>query len=92
MQRRYGYGHGVLRNPEIVNKMLMEIDDEDYQTMLPVLWLAARYNRPYYWLEPAWGEIDASYDWTSAFNGLVDSVREDLRNEQGAVEYKPEAV
>ena len=92
MQRQYGYGRGVLRNFETVNKMFMEIDDEDYQTMLPVLWLAACRNTSYYWYEPAWGEIGASYDWTSAFNRLVDSVREGLRNEQGAVEYKPEAV
>ncbi len=87
MQRQYGYGRGVLRNPEIVNKLFMEIDDEDYQTMLPVLWLAACYNRSYYWLEPKWDEIGASYDWADAFNRLVDSVREGLRNEQGAVEY-----
>jgi hypothetical protein len=60
MQRGYGYGRGVLRNPEIVNKMFMEIDDEDYQTMLPVLWLAACRNTSYYWREPAWGEIGAS--------------------------------
>ena len=92
MQRQYGYGRGVLRNFETVNKMFMEIDDEDYQTMLPVLWLAACRNTSHYWHEPAWGEIGASYDWTSAFNRLVDSVREGLRNEQGAVEYKPEAV
>ena len=92
MQRQYGYGRGVLRNFETVNKMFMEIDDEDYQTMLPVLWLAACRNTSYYWHQPAWGEIGASYDWTSAFNRLVDSVREGLRNEQGAVEYKPEAV
>ena len=92
MQRQYGYGRGVLRNFETVNKMFMEIDDEDYLSMLPVLWLAACRNTSYYWHEPAWGEIGASYDWTSAFNRLVDSVREGLRNEQGAVEYKPEAV
>lgn len=92
MQRRYGYGRGVLRNFETVNKMFMEIDDEDYLSMLPVLWLAAWRNAMYYWHEPKWAEIGASYDWTGAFNRLVDSVREGLRNEQGAVEYKPEAV
>ena len=92
MQRQYGYGRDVLRNFETVNKMFMEIDDEDYLSMLPVLWLAACRNTSYYWLEPKWAEISASYDWTSAFNRLVDSVREGLRNEQGAVEYKPEAV
>ena len=87
MAERYGYGRAVLRNFETVNKMLMEIDDEDYTTMLPVLWLAACCNTSYYWLEPKWGEIGASYDWTGAFNRLVRSVREGLRNEQGAVEY-----
>ena len=92
MQRRYGYGRRVLNNPEIVNKLFMEIDDEDYQTMLPILWLAACNNTSYYWHEPKWAEIGASYDWTSAFNRLVKAVRESLRNEQGAVEYKPEAV
>jgi hypothetical protein len=80
----------VLRNFETVNKMFMEIDDEDYLSMLPVLWLAACRNTSYYWHEPAWDEIGASYDWTSAFNRLVDYVREGLRNEQGAVEYRPE--
>ena len=92
MQRRYGYGRRVLRNFETVNKMFMEIDDEDYQTMLPVLWLAACRNGMYHWSELAWAQIGASYDWTGAFNRLVDAVREGLRNEQGAVEYKPEAV
>ena len=92
MQRQYGYGRGVLRNFETVNKMFMEIDDEDYLSMLPVLWLAACRNTSYYWCEPQWAEIGASYDWTGAFNRLVDAVREGLRNEQGAVEYKPEAV
>ena len=87
MAKHYGYGRRVLNNPEIVNKMFMGIDDEDYQTMLPVLWLAACRNTPYYWQEPKWAEIGASYDWTGAFNRLVNAVREDLRNEQGAVEY-----
>ena len=88
MTQRYGRGHSVLRDFKTVNKIFMEIDDEDYLSVLPVLWLAACRDTPYYWLEPKWGEIGASYDWTSAFNRLVDSVREDLRNEQGAVEYK----
>ena len=77
----------MLRNFETVNKMFMAINDEDFTTMLPVLWLAAYRNTPYYWLKPKWSEIGASYDWTGAFNRLVDSVREGLRNEQGAVEY-----
>ena len=92
MAKRYGYGSAVLRDPKAVNKMFMEIDDEDFTTMLPVLWLAAWRSTSYYWYEPKWAEISASYDWTSAFNRLVGSVRESLRNEQGAVEYKPEAV
>lgn len=92
MKARYGRGPDVLRNSETVNKMFMGIDDEDYTTMLPVLWLAVCRNTSYYWQEPKWAEIGASYDWTDAFNRLVDSVREGLRNEQGAVEYKPEAV
>ena len=92
MRERYGHGRAVLSDFKTVNKMFMEIDDEDYLSMLPVLWLAACCNTPYYWHEPAWKEISASYDWTGAFNRLVNSVREGLRNEQGAVEYKPEAV
>ena len=87
MAKRYGYGRNVLRNFETVNKMFMEIDDEDYLSMLPVLWLAACRNTSSYWRDPDWSAIDASYDWTGAFNRLVDSVREGLRNEQGAVEY-----
>ncbi len=87
MTQRYGRGHSVLRDFKTVNKIFMEIDDEDYLSMLPVLWLAACRDTPYYWTEPKWGEIGASYDWTGAFNHLVDSVREGLRNEQGAVEY-----
>lgn len=87
MMKRYGHGRAVLYNSETVNKMFMEIDDEDFTTMLPVLWLAACRNTSYYWQEPKWAEIGASYDWTGAFNRLVDSVREGLRNEQGAVEY-----
>ena len=91
MTERYGRGHSVLRDFKTVNKIFMEIDDEDYLSMLPVLWLAACRDTPYYWLEPKWGEIGASYDWTGAFNHLVESVREGLRNEQGAVEYKLES-
>ena len=87
MTKHYGRGRNVLCDFETVNKMFMEIDDEDYLSMLPVLWLAACRNTSYYWREPKWAEIGASYDWTGAFNRLVDSVREGLRNEQGAVEY-----
>lgn len=82
-----GYGRRVLQNPAQVNDMFMAINDEDFTTMLPVLWLAACCNTPYYWHEPQWDKIGASYDWADAFNRLVNSVREDLRNEQGAVEY-----
>lgn len=82
-----GIGRRVLTNPSQVNKIFMAVNDEDYTTMLPVLWLAACYNGPYCWYEPKWAEISASYDWTGAFNSLVNSVREGLRNEQGAVEY-----
>ena len=91
MGEHYGYGRDVLRNFETVNKMFMEIDDEDYLTMVPVLWLAACRNVSYYWQDPKWDEIGASYDWTDAFNRLVSSIREGLRNEQGAVEYVPDA-
>ena len=82
-----GTGRQVLNKPSQVNDMFMAINDEDFTTMLPVLWLAACSNTWYYWQEPKWSEIGASYDWTGAFNRLVDSVREGLRNEQGAVEY-----
>jgi len=82
-----GTGRRVLTNPSQVNAMFMAIDDEDFTTMLPVLWLAACRNTSYYWHEPKWDTISASYDWADAFNRLVESVREDLRNEQGAVEY-----
>lgn len=87
-----GTGWQVLSKPSQVNDMFMAINDEDFTTMLPVLWLAAYRNTSFYWREPKWAEISASYNWTDAFNRLVDSVREGLRNEQGAVEYKPEAV
>ena len=90
MQNRYGYVRRVLQNPAQVNDMLMAINNEDFTTMLPVLWLAACRNTSYYWAQPKWGEIGASYDWTGAFDRLVDSVREGLRNEQGAVEYVPD--
>ena len=85
-----GTGLQVLNKPSQVNDMFMAIDDEDFTTMLPVLWLAACRNTSYYWHEPKWDKIGASYDWTDAFNRLVGSVREDLRNEQGAVEYVPD--
>ena len=87
MTKRYGYGRQVLNKPSQVNDMFMAINDEDYLSMLPVLWLAACRNTSHYWNEPKWSEIGASYDWTGAFNRLVDFIREDLRNEQGAVEY-----
>ena len=86
-----GIGRQVLNKPSQVNDIFMTINDEDYLSMLPVLWLAACHNTSYYWHGPKWAEIGASYDWTSAFNRLVDSVREALRNEQGAVEYKLES-
>ena len=87
MEERYGRGRDVLHNFETVNKMFMEIDDEDFTTMLPVLWLAACRNISYYWMGPKWDQIGTNYDWADAFNRLVNSVREGLRNEQGAVEY-----
>ncbi len=87
MTKRYGNSREVLNKPSQVNDMFMAINDEDFTTMLPVLWLAACRNTSYYWHKPEWGKIGASYDWTYAFNRLVDSVREGLRNEQGAVEY-----
>lgn len=90
MTKRYGNSREVLRNFETVNKMFMEIDDEDYLSMLPVLWLAACRNTSYYWREPQWDKIGASYDWADVFNRLVNAVREGLRNEQGAVEYVPD--
>ena len=85
-----GTGRQVLNKPSQVNSVFMAINDEDFTTMLPVLWLAACRNTSHYWREPNWAGIGASYDWTGAFNRLVDSVREGLRNEQGAVEYRPE--
>ena len=92
MDKRYGYGRRVLYKPSQVNDMFMAINDEDFTTMLPVLWLAASRNMSYYRYELKWAEIGASYDWTGAFNRLVDSVREGLRNEQGAVEYALEGT
>lgn len=86
-----GTGRQVLNKPSQVSDIFMAVDDEDFTTMLPVLWLAASHNAPYYQHEPNWGEISVSYDWADAFNRLVRSVRENLRNEQGAVEYKPES-
>ena len=56
MTQRYGRGHSVLRDFKTVNKIFMEIDDEDYLSVLPVLWLAACRDTPYYWPEPMWGE------------------------------------
>ena len=85
-----GRGQRVLQNPAQVNNIFMAVNDEDFTTMLPVLWLAACRNTSYYWLEPKWDKIGASYDWTGAFDRLVDSVREGLRNEQGAVKYVPD--
>lgn len=82
-----GTGRQVLNKPSQVNDMFMAVNDEDFTTMLPVLWLAASRNTSYYRHEPKRAEIGASYDWTGAFNRLVDSIREDLRNKQGAVEY-----
>ncbi len=87
MAKRYGYGWRVLQNPAQVNDMLMAINDADFTTMLPVRWLAACRSTSNYWHEPSWSEIGTSYDWTGAFNRLVNSVREGLRNEQNAVEY-----
>lgn len=81
-----GTGRQVLNKPSQVNDIFMAINDEDFTTMLPVLWLAA-YRNASYWHEPNWGGISVSYDWADAFNRLVKSVREALRNEQGAVEY-----
>lgn len=83
MQTTYGRSHHVVRTPKLINKLFMEIDDEDYMTMLPVLWLASALDsRRYLYSAPA-----PNYDWLRAFNNLVDRVRETLRKEQGAVEY-----
>ena len=83
MRTKYGSGHGIIRTPKLINQLFMEINDEDYMTMLPVLWLASVRDSYYYvYRAPA-----SNYDWLRAFNSLVNRVRETLREEQGAVEY-----
>lgn len=83
MRTKYGSSHGIIRTPKLINQLFMEINDEDYMTMLPVLWLASARDSYYYvYSAPA-----PNYDWLRAFNSLVNRVRETLREEQGAVEY-----
>ena len=86
MYIRYGLVHSVIRNPKLINQLFMGIDDEDYMTMLPVLWLASELDSRYYrYTAPA-----PNYDWLRVFNNFVARVRETLREEQGAVEYVPD--
>lgn len=83
MQTKYGRIHGVIRNPKLINQLFMGIDDEDYMTMLPVLWLASELDSRYY----RYDAPTPDYDWLRVFNNFVARVRETLRKEQGAVEY-----
>ena len=83
MQTKYGRIHDVIRNPKLINQLFMGIDDENYMTMLPVLWLASELDSRYY----RYGAPTPDYDWLRVFNSFVARVRETLRKEQGAVEY-----
>lgn len=78
--------HGVMDDPKKLDAIFAAIDDEDYNTMLPILWMAIANGNSSYYLNP-FGSIDSSYDWKAAFEKLIGTVRERLRTHKGAVEY-----
>jgi hypothetical protein len=72
--------------PKVINDMLMAVDPENFESMLPLLWLSVAYAfSPYTpW---KWKNIDDSYNWLRHFNTMIEAAREGLRKELGAVSY-----
>jgi hypothetical protein len=80
--------HGALvrSHPKVINDMLMAVDPENFESMLPLLWISRVYA--FYPYSPAmWNNIDSSYNWLRVFNTMIEAAREGLRKELGAVSY-----
>lgn len=84
LQAKFGQrGMYAARSSVLVNKAIMEVDGEDFMTMVPVLWMAmcreAGYHRNV--------EDHNSRDLLTVINRLIDANREGLRKQNGTVEY-----
>lgn len=73
-------------NPELVNGMLMSVDPENRDTMLPLLWLARHHDRGWYGI-PSWEDTWTDAQWLTAFNNMLDACREGLRRANQTVSY-----
>jgi hypothetical protein len=88
---KYGpslHNHGALvrSHPKVINDMLMAVDPENFESMLPLLWISRVYAfHPY--APSKWNSIDSSYNWLRVFNSMIEAAREGLRKELGAVSY-----
>lgn len=73
-------------NPELVNGMLMNVDPENRDTMLPLLWLA-RHHSCSWFHTPNWTITWTDTEWLTAFNNMLDACREGLRRANQTVSY-----
>lgn len=73
-------------NPELVNGMLMSVDPENRDTMLPLLWLARHHDCSWY-SSPDWTTTWTDTEWLTAFNNMLDACREGLRRANQTVSY-----
>lgn len=73
-------------NPEAVNGMLMNVDPENRETMLPLLWLARHHDCSWY-SSPDWTITWTDTEWLKAFNNMLDACREGLRRANQTVSY-----
>lgn len=73
-------------NPELVNSMLMSVDPENRDTMLPLLWLARHHDCSWY-SSPDWTTTWTDTEWLTAFNNMLDACREGLRRANQTVSY-----
>lgn len=73
-------------DPELVNGMLMSVDPENRDTMLPLLWLARHHDSGWYG-STDWTTTWTDTQWLTAFNNMLDACREGLRRANQTVSY-----
>jgi hypothetical protein len=81
------YPRALIRSqPQVVDSMLMAVDPENFESMLPLLWLSKAFQHGYYG-HPDWDNISSSYDWLHSFNAMIEAAREGLRTVNKTVSY-----
>lgn len=76
----------VRDHPKVINGMLMAVNPESFESMLPLLWISRIFSHAAY-ATPDWSNISASYDWLRSFNAMLEGAREGLRTVNKTVSY-----